>query len=107
MLLDNERVYSTSDDVRRGFMSQENRHYLFYNIGESDDGDGRGGYRSKIRHSLSHDPGELGRLLIFFLLMSMREVEIGLKPASLLHINMVGYTFSTKGYLNKIFQGVW
>ena len=62
MLLDNERVYSTSDDVRRGLMSQENRHYLFYNIGESDDGDGRGGYRSKIRHSLSHDPGELGIL---------------------------------------------
>ena len=41
-----------------------------------------------------------------FLFIVMIELHIGLIPSTILHITMMGYTFSTQGSLKKIFQGL-
>ena len=40
-----------------------------------------------------------------FLFIFMRELNIGIRSATLLHIAMVYYTLYTQGFLNKLFQG--
>ena len=40
-----------------------------------------------------------------FMFVVIREVEIGLRPATFLHITMVDYTFSTQGSLKNPFKG--
>ena len=42
----------------------------------------------------------------FYLLMVMREVDIGIRLATFLHITIVDYKLSTQGFLNNLFQGL-
>ena len=41
-----------------------------------------------------------------FIVVVMKDVDIGLIPANFLHIIMVGYILSTKGLLDELFQEV-
>ena len=65
-LHENERGDSRGDGSRRGSKSQEIINYYFHNYRESVDGDGRSGYRSLIRPSLSYHPGDLVISLDFY-----------------------------------------
>ena len=61
------------DNKRQVFGSQEIINYYFQNLGESVDGDGRGGYMSQTRHSTSHNP--CGSGILFFLSVAYHTVH--------------------------------
>ena len=42
-----------------------------------------------------------------FIVIVMTEVDIGLRPSNFIRIKMVNYTFTTQGFLKRIFQGVY
>ena len=93
---------SKGDGARRGIRSEEISHSSFYNDGKSVDGDGISGYMYQTINSTSHHFDDIGRLL-GFIVMSTREVYIGLILANFIHITMVD-TFPTQGSLKELFQ---
>ena len=63
---DNEKDDSRGDDGRRGIMSQDTIHSPIHSHREIVDGDGISGYMFQTGPSPSHNQGEFGILLIFF-----------------------------------------
>ena len=55
------------NDLRRGSRSQTIIHYSFHNYVEIVDDDGRSRYRSQTRPYPSHNSGEIGRSLGFYI----------------------------------------
>ena len=41
-----------------------------------------------------------------FIVMKLKEVYIDLRPANFIHITIGEYTFTTQGFIKKLFQGV-
>ena len=80
---DDERGDSSDDYGRHGFRSQYTKQYLFYNLVERVDVDGRCGYMSHIILSTNHNPCGLSRSLG----LSVNGHEVSGHMSNITHLN--------------------